>query len=122
MEIKGNIGEEVMVKAVIESVTVRKDEIVYSVKINNRALRLDPGTSTVEQIPEEEITFITKEKKPRAEKKPKAPKKEEKTAAAPEAPKRRPGRPKKATVEGTMRKYEEMMARNEVSLDDGIDG
>lgn len=116
MEIKGNIGEEVMVKAVIESVTVRKDEIVYTVAIKNRAM----GTNPV--IPEEEITFITKEKKPRAEKKPKAPKKEEKTAAAPETPKRRPGRPKKATVEGTMRKYEEMMARNEVSLDEGIDG
>lgn len=116
MEIKGNIGEEVMVKAVIESITVRKDEIVYTVAIKNRAIM---GTNPV--IPEEEITFITKEKKPRAEKKPKAPKKEEK-AAAPETPKRRPGRPKKATVEGTMRKYEEMMARNEVSLDDGIDG
>lgn len=113
MEIKGNIGEEVMVKAVIESVTVRKDEIVYTVTINNREL--------MGKIPEEEITFITKEKKPRVEKKPKAPKKEEK-AAAQETPKRRPGRPKKATVEGTMRKYEEMMARNEISLDEGIDG
>lgn len=112
MEIKGNIGEEVMVKAVIESITVRKDEIVYTVTINGELMG---------QIPEEDITLITKEKKPRAEKKPKAPKKEE-TAAAPETPKRRPGRPKKATVEGTMRKYEEMMARNEVSLDEGIDG
>lgn len=112
MEIKGNIGEEVMVKAVIESITVRKDEIVYTVTINGELMG---------QIPEEDITLITKEKKQRAEKKPKAPKKEEK-AAAPETSKRRPGRPKKATVEGTMRKYEEMMARNEVSLDDGIDG
>lgn len=113
MEIKGNIGEEVMVKAVIESVTVYKNETVYRLDIND-------GEGHV-NVSEDEITFITKEKKPRAEKKPKAPKKEEK-AAAPETPKRRPGRPKKATVEGTMRKYEEMMARNEVSLDDGIDG
>lgn len=44
MEIKGNIGEEVMVKAVIESITVRKDEIVYTVAIKNRAIM---GTNPV---------------------------------------------------------------------------
>lgn len=109
MEIKGNIGEEVMIKAVIESVTVRKDEIIYTVMINDREL--------MGQIPEEEITFITKEKKPRAENKPK----EEKKAAAPETPKRRPGRPKKATVEGTMAKYEEMINRAK-SMDAGLKG
>lgn len=113
MEIKGNIGEEVMVKAVIESVTVYKNETVYRLDVND-------GEGHV-SVTEEEITFITKEKKPRAEKKPKAPKNEEKKVAAPETPKRRPGRPKKATVEGTMAKYEEMINRAK-SMDAGLKG
>lgn len=95
MEIKGNIGDEVFLKAKLTGANIYEDgSVVYLVKCGEEKFMVDSS----------KVKF------------------EEKKAAAPETPKRRPGRPKKATVEGTMRKYEEMMARNEVSLDDGIDG
>ena len=105
MEIKGNIGDEVFLKAKLTGANIYEDgSVVYLVKCGEENFMVDSS----------EVKF--EEKKAAVPKK-----KEEKKAAAPEAPKRRPGRPKKATVEGTMAKYEEMINRAK-SMDAGLKG
>lgn len=109
MEIKGELGQEVLVRAKINSVNVSPEGAVY--QLGNKWMVDIKDHSII--VKEEDIIF--QDEKP---KKASAPKKKEEPAAA---PKKRPGRPKKATVEGTMAKYEEMINRAK-SMDAGLKG
>ena len=100
MEIKGNIGDEVFLKAKLTGANIYEDgSVVYLVKCGEENFMVDSS----------EVKF--------EEKKTAVPKKKEEPAAAP----KRRGRPKKATVEGTMAKYEEMINRAK-SMDAGLKG
>lgn len=81
MEIKGNIGEEVYVKASIKKIIVDEEGIKYTVMIQNAVYRVDS----------EEVMFLEKTVK-NAEK-----------AEAPQPSKKR-GRPRKTTVDDLMEK------------------
>lgn len=94
MYIKGEIGEEVYIKAKIVSAEVFENTANYKVNIRH-AYNLDSQTFTVN---EKDITFIeaceTEEAQPEV--------------------KRGPGRPKKATVEDLIKKCEGIKRKNEV--------
>ena len=96
MEIKGNIGEEVYIKAVIKKVVIDKNCTRYFLEVNK-------GGAYLERT-ESEIIF----------------KGEPKTAVKelPEKPpeiKRGPGRPKKATVDDLVKKSEDIVKRGKAS-------
>ena len=87
MEIKGNIGETVYVKAKIESIGIDENGVTYFVKINN---------DTYENMKLEDIMIIEPKKEEKKAPKPTAPK-------VADAPKKR-GRPKKTTVDDLVSK------------------
>lgn len=85
MVIKGNILDEVQIKAVIRGVEVTEDGITYKVNIN-------PGDPIIE-VPESKVIF---------------PAGKFKLETPEDTVKKKPGRPKKATVESTMEKLAKM--------------
>lgn len=111
LELVGNVGDEVYIKATITEVKIDKGGVKYCI---NRG-----KCAKIEWVTDKDITAIPKKEPAQA-----AEKKEHKIEpciAKPETPakepekiKRRPGRPKKATVEETMAKYEAMKAMDEV--------
>lgn len=83
MEIKGNIGDEVYVKATIESIKITKLGITYQISIN----------SIEHSMSEQDVMFIEKIEKPALKIQEPAP-----------ASKKKRGRPRKATVETLLEK------------------
>ena len=99
MEIKGNVGEEVYIKAKINYIKIDNQGIKYFVTVPD---------SYLDGLKESEITFEMKQPLPKIEIREKA--KEIVKEAKTEAPGKKRGRPKKATVDSLMRIADEVEA------------
>ena len=102
MNIKGEIGREVLIKAKIRGISIDENGIEYMVNCKE-------GEDLI-PVKESDIYFDIPEKEPKkTRKKMEIPEEKKKTTMeTPEAPKKRPGRPKKSTVQDTLDKLEEL--------------
>ena len=99
MEIKGNVGEEVYIKAKIKYIKIDDQGIKYFLTVPD---------SYLDGVNESEITFEMKQPLPKIEIREKA--KEIVKEARTETPGKKRGRPKKATVDSLMRIADEVEA------------
>lgn len=133
IELKGTVGDKIAIIGTITQVTINENGVEYAYDISHEedikyikdgdyiVPYKAPKNEVAEKIPLDKRTLnefgdIEPEK-------PKKVKREKvmttlgtnvpKQPTEPPIPKKRPGRPKKATVEGAMKKLEEMKARGE---------
>ena len=111
IELKGTVGDKIAIIGEITQVFIKEDGVTYCVKTgsSDEIEWIKDSSSVVEwdgkcesSAPNRIIDSVISEKN-----------KDTETKSEDEIPKRRPGRPKKATVEGAMRKLEEMRAKGE---------
>ena len=110
MEIKGNIGEEIAVKCLIEGISVDRSGVVYEIHIDATKWTDETEVMGIRvRVPEDRLVFEGVKKSQKVVVVNQV--EEQATTPVDEPPvvKRRPGRPKKATPEETMRKYEEII-------------
>ena len=91
IKVKGNVGDKVLIEATITGIRIEENGITYCVQT-------EPDADIIE----------LKDSEVRETEKPEKVKREKVKTTLPEIPKKRPGRPKKATVEGTMAKLARM--------------
>ena len=101
MEIKGNVGEEVYIKAKINYIKIDNQGIKYFVSVPD---------SYLDGLAESEIMFKIPEPKPTPKIEIREKAKEIVKEAKTEAPTKKRGRPKKATVDSLMRIADEVEA------------
>lgn len=116
LELKGNVGDKVLIEATITGIRIEEGGVTYCVQTEPDADIVELRDSEVRELSE------SKEEEPKPKKRAGRPKKSE---AAAEKPKEEPdlekasgvikvGRPKKrATVQSTLAKYEAMKAAEE---------
>lgn len=107
IELKGQVGDKIAIIGEIVQVIITKDGIMYDVDI--------PSKNTVIRFPDADCEKTDKKETETASDQENEVVYKVSEAESPKlvAVKRKPGRPKKATVEGTMKKFEEMKARGE---------
>lgn len=113
IELKGTVGDKIAIIGTITQVTIDEKGIEYAYQTSSDAdiqyIResegIVPYNVNAERAAEEEIMAPIESLKPR-------PKEEIEENGM--TIKRRPGRPKKATIEGAMAKVEQMRARGEI--------
>lgn len=93
IKVKGNVGDKVLIEATITGIRIGENGVTYCVQT-------EPDADIIELKDSE----VRETEKPKPEKV----KREKVKTTLPEIPKKRPGRPKKATVEGTMAKLARM--------------
>ena len=103
IKVKGNVGDKVLIEATITGIRIEEDGVTYCVQT-------EPDADIVE-LKDSEVREVEKAAEPKV--------KREKVKTTlgtnvpeqptePPMPKKRPGRPKKATVEGAMAKLARM--------------
>lgn len=109
MELKGKPGEEVWIKATVNFVQIGLDGASYFVDIEGQLVQFPESAVMAVSVLDDPETVKREELKEDPQEDPGA------VPADPEeVPKKRRGRPKKATVEGLMAKAEKAKIRNEV--------
>lgn len=101
IKIKGAVGDKVLIEAVITGIRIEEDGVTYCVQTEPDADIVELKDSEVREVEKPEKVKREKVKTTLGTNVPKQP-------TEPPMPKRRPGRPKKATVEGAMAKLARM--------------
>ena len=117
IELKGTVGDKIAIIGTITQVTINENGVEYAYDISHEEdiKYIKDGDYIVpykdEEKPKKSWATTPKFKIGDIEEKPEEPKEDNTPNDIPV--KRKPGRPKKATVEGAMKKLEEMKARGE---------
>lgn len=100
IKVKGNVGDKVLIEAVITGIRIEENGVTYCVQT-------EPDADIVE-LPDGAVKEIEREKVKREKVKSTLDTNVPKQPTVSLMPKKRPGRPKKATVEGAMAKLARM--------------
>lgn len=116
IDLKGTVGDKIAIIGEITQVLIDQSGVTYGVKVeaNDEFKWVEDGAGIIAWNQDKKIS-VKEEKKdddrisiPQPKVKPEKVKREKVKTTLPEIPKKRPGRPKKATVEGTMAKLARM--------------
>jgi hypothetical protein len=91
--VKGSVGDKVLIEATITGIRIEENGVTYCVQTEPDADIIELKDSEVREAEKPKVDKVKREKV---------------KTTLPEIPKKRPGRPKKATVEGTMAKLARM--------------
>jgi hypothetical protein len=101
--VKGSVGDKVLIEATITGIRIEENGVTYCVQTEPDADIIELKDSEVREAEKPKVDKVKREKvkSTLGANVPKQP-------TVPPMPKKRPGRPKKATVEGTMAKLARM--------------
>jgi hypothetical protein len=91
--VKGSVGDKVLIEATITGIRIEENGVTYCVQTEPDADIIELKDSEVREAEKPKVDKVKREKV---------------KTTLPEIPKKRPGRPKKATVEGAMAKLARM--------------
>ena len=103
IKVKGSVGDKVLIEATITGIRIEENGVTYCVQTEPDADIIELKDSEVREAEKPKVDKVKREKvkSTLGANVPKQP-------TVPPMPKKRPGRPKKATVEGTMAKLARM--------------
>ena len=131
IDLKGTVGDKIAIIGEITQVLIDQSGVTYGVKVeaNDEFKWVEDGAGIIAWNQEDKKISVKEEKKddgrisiPQPKTKPEKVKREKVKTTLPEIPKKRPGRPKKATVEGTMAKLARMKQEETDKALDELEG